>query len=65
MFKIKMLRTLALAGTHPQWTFHKGRIYSAVRATNQPNHEAEKKIFVEKKNGQSMLLVAGDYTLLN
>jgi len=54
--KAKMLKTLRLLGTHPAWTFHKGRSYSVCTANNQPNYEVEGKFFVYKKNGQSMLV---------
>lgn len=59
MFTIKMKRTVECASLG--WKFHKGRKYKATAASNQPDWKIMQKIFVEKQNGQSMLLVAGDY----
>lgn len=53
--KVKMLRTMKLLGTYPVWTFHKGRIYNAEPATNQPNWKNLGLYFVSKKNGQYIL----------
>ncbi len=58
--KVKMLQTLKLLGTWPEWTFHKGRTYNAVPATNQPRHVERGLLFVEKGNGQSMLVSLAD-----
>ncbi len=46
-------------------TFHKGRIYTAQLASNQPNWIAKKKIFAEKANGHSILLQHGEYDIVN
>ncbi len=64
MFKVRMNQTVKLLGTWPMVTFHKGTTYSAIHATNQPNWRAKELIFVEKRNGESMLVGKGDYTVL-
>jgi len=62
--KARMNRTLILAG--PGHTFHKGTTYNCIQAKNQPNYKQRGLYFVEKRNGQSMLVstVDGDITLL-
>jgi hypothetical protein len=60
-FRICMLKTVALAGTHPTLTFCKGRVYRASLATNQPRYQERGLVFVEKADGASMLIEAGDY----
>ena len=64
MFKIRMIKTVKLLGTWPTITFHKGTSYLAYDAINQPDWRAKRKVFVEKGNGESMLLEDGDYTAL-
>jgi hypothetical protein len=62
--KIQMTQTAKLLGTYPMWTFHKGRRYSAVHATNQPEWKEKGKVFAEKANGESILLEREDYKVI-
>lgn len=63
--KIKMLQTCKLLGTYPIWTFHKGRLYNAVYATNQPNWKANGLVFAQKINGnENILLRKGEYEIV-
>lgn len=64
MFKIHMTQTVKLLSTWPLITFHKGITYWASHATNQPDWETKGLVFAEKRNGESMLLEAWDYTTL-
>ena len=60
--KVKLLSTSKLLGT--EIVLHKGRIYKAVIATNQPDYKAAGKIFIVKSNGDSILLQKGDYKIV-
>lgn len=65
MFKIRMNKTLKLLGTWPLVTFHKGTTYTAIHAVNQPNWRKLGLVFAEKRNGECMLLVSGEYTVVS
>lgn len=62
--KIKMNHTVCLLNYGKTHTFHKGRIYNAVDATNQPDWQFRGKVFVNKAKTPdcSMLLYREDYT---
>ena len=62
--KIQMLSNVTLLGTYPAWTFHKGRQYRAVHATNQPNWKEKGLIFAQKANRESILLEKADYKVV-
>ena len=63
--KIRLKHTVTLHGTYPVLTFHKGRIYSAIPATNQPEWQARGLVFVFRKAAPdaSMLINSSDYSL--
>jgi hypothetical protein len=60
--KVKLLVTAKLLGT--EIVVHKGRIYKAVIATNQPDYKEAGKIFIVKSNGDSILLKKGEYQIV-
>lgn len=53
------VQSFKLAGTSIQ--FHKGHRYRWMPARNQPDWESMGKIFIQKANGESMLLEEGEY----
>lgn len=63
--KIKMIGSARMAGTPAAFTFHKGRTYRAVPATNQPDWQAKGLVFVSKtlRDGREveLLLSRADY----
>lgn len=62
MFTIQMINTATLLPSY--LTFHKGRKYRAQWAKNLPEWEERGKIFVQKSNGDSMMLERADYRIL-
>jgi hypothetical protein len=63
--RVKLLNTYKLVGTN--WKFHKGRVYRAEKAVNQPNYEKLGLYFVIKKNNESILLstLGGEIRLID
>ena len=61
--KIKLKNDAILGGTSIK--FHKGKVYNAIVATNQPNWLKDEKVFAQKSNGDSILLYKEDYVIVD
>ncbi len=62
--KIRIKQTCKLLPHSKHSTFHKGRVYSALVATNQPNWKEKGKVFAIKQNGAEILLQRGEYEIV-
>jgi hypothetical protein len=65
--KIKMLQTVHLLNyDDKRWRFYKGRTYSAIPATNQPEYKEKGKVFVIKwNNPEGLLIEKGEYQIVS
>ena len=63
--KIRIKSTVKLLPYGKEATFHKGKVYPAQIAYNQPGWVLKQKVFAQKKNGHSILLQKGEYEVIN